>query len=265
MQWHDNTPYDFALVSTYLPFVVLIARGSVYVVAIYWLSSLTLSIQGLAMITVSAVYVDCLCMHEHSFDRACGHVCVCAVAVLLQMQAHAQCTNAQLMFVTSIDLLWSASAGVEVILRSTHAKMPTQQVLKTVLCCVFASMRVSMGCYELGTMDALLRTVLYYVLCAMLLLCSAFLPQHERQMHVTTMLYICTHVLFVHLYAVMASIAVMLAVHVRLVYLHVAKNSGVQHIYDTKPEPPGAQQQSNKDYNDLILKLQAAKRASNMA
>lgn len=270
MRWQENTLYDFALVSTYVPVVMLILRSSIYLLAMHWLASFSLSVQGLTMVTASAVYIDSLLMRENNFDRACGHVCVCALAALTQLQAQEQCSNAQVLFVTCIDLLWSASAGVEVILRTTRAKVQTQQILKTSICCLIACVRVSLSCEALGFVNSLLRSFLYYVLCAMLLLCSAFLPQHERHLNVMSVVYISAHVLFVHLYAVIASMTVILAVHARLVYLHVVENTGDVHKTMENHESfsqsvSSAHAASNQAYTqNLLLKLQEAKRANNV-
>ena len=265
MRCHDNTLYGFSLVSTYLPFVVLIVRGSLCVLVIHWISG-SISMQALTMIIACVVYIDSMLMSEFHFDKACGHLCVCALAVLTQLQQQkVHCSSSQVLFITFIDLLWSAAAGVEVILRTTGAKIHTQYMLKTLMCCCFASMRVCVSCYELGCMFALLRTSLYFVLCALLLLCGPFLPQHERQLH--SIIHVCAHVLFVHLYAVIASVAVMLAVHARLLYLHVAEKNHTHkdNKTDKHEQATTASSAQQTDYSDLVKKLQAAKRAQNVA
>lgn len=271
-RWSEHTVYDFALVSTYLPLVIIVARGSVCVLAIHWLSAFTLSVQGLTMITACVVYMDSIVMRQQHFDRACGHLSMCALAVLTQLQTQVACSNSQLLFITVLDLVWSASAGVEVILRTTRAKMHAQQTLKTLTCCIFACVRVSMSCHEVSCMHALLRTFLYYMLCALLLLCSVFWPLQDRHVQFANIVYVCAHVLFVHLYAVVGSVTVMLAVHARLVYLHMAEKGALEahkndaHKHDTKNEQPAPTRPaaSTKDYSDLIMKLQEAKRANNL-
>jgi hypothetical protein len=141
-----------------------------------------------------------------------------------------------------------------------------------------------MNCSSIGFMQAMCRTWLYNILCALLLLCSAFLPHHDGVLHTSSVVYICAHVLFVHLYAVVASVTLIVCVHARLVYLHVAHNSNthkndnvhsdVLHesshmsttvFANTAFSASAAPIQAHKDYSDLIKTLQAAKRANNIA
>ena len=285
MHWHGNTPYDFSLVSTYFPVLLLVVRSSICVSAIYWITSiLGLPQQALLMFTVCIVYIDSLMMHDNSFDRACGHLCVCALAVLTQQQQQAVCSSSETVLMIVCDLLWSACAGVEVILRTTRVRMHGQQLNKTILCCCFACVRVAINCSSLGFMQAMCRTWLYNILCALLLLCSAFLPHQDGVLHTSSVVYICAHVLFVHLYAVIASVTLIVCVHARLVYLHVAQNGNTHKndnvhrdvLHDSARMPPTvfpnttfsgstAPMQAQKDYSDLIKTLQAAKRASNVA
>ena len=105
-------------------------------------------------------------------------MCVC-VLWLLSRNNNKQCSSSETVLIISCDLLWSVSAGVEVILRTTRVRMHGQQLQKIVLCCFFACTRVALNCNALGFMQAIFRTWLYNVLCALLLLCSTFLPHHD--------------------------------------------------------------------------------------
>jgi hypothetical protein len=283
MRWHDNAPYDFSLVSTYFPVLLLVVRSSFCVTAIYWITSiLDLEQQSLLIFTVCIVYVDSVIMHENQFDRACGHLCMCALAVLTQ-QHETVCGSTETVLIMVCDLLWSACAGVEVILRTTR-RTQGQHLQKTLLCCCFACTRVALNCNALGFMQAMCRTWLYNVLCSLMLLCSPFLPHYDGLLHFNSVIYICAHVLFVHLYAVIASVILIVCVHVRLVYLHVAVQSNTHKhdnvhrdiIHDqnhlqtsvftnTTLSSSATPTSANKDYSDLIKTLQAAKRANNIA
>ena len=280
MRWHDNAPYDFSLVSTYFPVLLIVVRSSLCVAAIHWITTtLGMQQQAVLMLTVCVVYIDSLLMHDNHFDRACGHVCMCSLAVITQQQ-QAVCSSSETVLIIACDLLWSASAGVEVILRTTRVRMQGKQLQKIVLCCFFACTRVALNCNALGFMQAIFRTWLYNVLCALLLLCSTFLPHHDGVLHSSSVVYICAHVLFVHLYAVIASVIVIVCVHARLVYLHVShreivyKNDSV-HKHDslhkqdsvflsTTLSSSAPQIQAHNNYSDLIKTLQAAKRANNI-
>jgi hypothetical protein len=111
MRWHDNAPYEFFLVSTYFPVLLLVVLSSFCVTAIYWITSiLALHQQSLLMLTVCIVYVDSVIMHENYFDHACGHLCMCALAVLTQ-QHQTVCSSTEIVLIIVCDLLWSVCAG----------------------------------------------------------------------------------------------------------------------------------------------------------
>ena len=123
MRWHDNPPYDFSLVSTYFPVIVLIFRSTVFVSLMFSIATnIKLAEQGIFMITVCAVYIDSMFMNEQNFDRACGHLCVCALSLVTQLGTQEQrlCNNSQTLIIVSCDLLWRACASVEEILRTTR-------------------------------------------------------------------------------------------------------------------------------------------------
>ena len=158
MRWHDNPPYDFSLVSTYFPVIILIFRSTLFVSVMFWIAtSIKLTLQGIFIITVCAVYIDSICMHEQNFDRACGHLCVCALSFVTQMvtQEQRSCSNSQTVIIFSCDLLWSVCASVEAILRSTRTHKDSQHMLKIVTCCIFASTRVILNCNSVRRCDVL--------------------------------------------------------------------------------------------------------------
>jgi hypothetical protein len=301
MRWHDNAPYDFSLVSTYFPVLVLVARGTFCVVLMNWITTtLGLELQTVCMVTVCFVYIDSILMHDNNFDRACGHLCMCALAILTQQQGRV-CSSTESVLVIVCDLLWSACAGVEVILRTTGGRMQGKQLNKIVLSCAFACTRVGLSCNALGFVQSIFRTWLYYVLCSLLLLCSTFLPHNDSLLHSSSVVYICAHVFFVHIYAVIASVVVIVCVHGRLVYLHVAHDD-VVNKHTSAYKQNGAHKQDSahskhestqkhesvqkheslqkndhtnttsnvfgknslSDHSELIMMLQAAKRANNV-
>ncbi len=266
--WHDNDPYDFSLVSTYFPVFLLIIRSTVFVSIMFWISTATnLREQGILIITVCAVYIDSIFMHEQHFDRACGHLCVCALCFLTQQQ-QGICSNSQTVLIFAVDLLWSACASVEVILRTKRTQKDSQHLQKIVLSCVFVCVRVVLNCNTLGFMETLLRTFLYNVLCALLLFCSTFLPYSDTMLHTNSVVFLCGHIAFVHLYAVFASILLIVFVHGRLLYSNITKhenseilsirNANNSHSLHAAPVP-------QREHNEMLLILQAAKRAANTA
>jgi hypothetical protein len=275
MRWHDNPPYDFSLVSTYFPVIILIFRSTIFVSVMFWIAtSIKLTLQGIFIITVCAVYIDSICMHEQNFDRACGHLCVCALSFVTQMvtQEQRSCSNSQTVIIFSCDLLWSACASVEAILRSTRTHKDSQHMLKIVTCCIFASTRVILNCNALGLFEALLRTFLYNILCAVVMFCSTLLPYSNGILQCNAVAFLCGHIAFVNLYAVLASFVLILFVHGRLVYNNVYI-ANINMTQSTTPTPQKSPQKldterqnttaaNTQNYNDLYLTLQAAKRAA---
>ena len=168
MRWHENSQYDFSLVSTYFPVLFIVMRSSLCVTFTYWIANLfSLPQHAILMITVCIVYIDSLLMNFSDFDRACGHLCMCALAILTQQQ-QSTCSSSEIVLILVCDLLWSAGAGVEVICRTTR-RANGYQLHKTVACCLFACVRVSFNCDSLSFMQAMCRTWLYNILCSLII------------------------------------------------------------------------------------------------
>lgn len=266
MRWHDNAPYDFSLVSTYFPILFLIIRSTCFVCVIFWISTVTnLRENGIVIITTCVVYLDSIFFHEQHFDRACGHLCVCALSFVTQ-QHQSVCGNSQNLILLGCDLLWSACVSVEVILRTTRTLKDSQHLQKIFVCCIFICMRVILNCDRLGFMEALLRTFLYNLVCAILLFCSTLMPHSDAILHSNAVVFLCAHIAFVHLYAVLASILFIVCVHGRLVYSKIATNTlGTTTLFSQKnAEATSSTTRTapHKEYNDMLLVLQAAKRAA---
>jgi hypothetical protein len=89
-----------------------------------------------------------------------------------------------------------------------------------------------------------------------------------------SVLHLCAPVLFVHLYPLLASVLVIVGMHARLIYSTVsdhALKAPQTHLKASQRTPPKAPQktpqrppQSDAEYPDLVLQLQAAKRAHGM-
>jgi hypothetical protein len=214
---------------TYLPVLIIILRSVVLLGIFYWwVFAINLGQHGVLMLCASLVYMDSLLMHNNAFDRSCGHLCVCALAVLTQhgVALERDCNPTQTFVLMACDLLWSACASAEVFGRTTGLSVPLSHLSKVAVCCIFASVRVIFSCGTMGLLQIMFRSTLYYILCSLLILCVPLLRQHERgtsnisfQGSVQgSVVYLCLHVLFVHLYAVIASVMIMVGIHARLIY-----------------------------------------------
>ena len=145
-------------------------------------------------------------------------------------------------------------------------------MLKIVTCCIFASTRVILNCNALGLFEALLRTLLYNILCAVVMFCSTLLPYSNGILKRNAVAFLCGHIAFVNLYAVLASFVLILFVHGLLVYNNVYI-ANINMKQSTTPTPEKSPQKldterqnttaaNTQNYNELYLTLQAAKRAA---
>jgi len=295
MDGRDAVLHDLALVTTYLPILGLTLRSSLLVSVLFWcLYTVRLPFQAVLMLASSLVYVDGLLLGSR-FDRACGHLCLCALAVLTQ-QHERSCSDARSVALLINDLLWSVFASAEVVSSTAlaHPQLPLHA--KLVLGCVFACAHVLCNCAVVGLFEMLARGVLFYVLCSLIVLCAPFCPVERSADRAErgedkadradsrrgSVLHLCAPVLFVHLYPLLASVIVIVGMHARLIYSTVSdKAKGPQR---TPPKAPlkaplntplnlqnttshtTSQRPSHgdADYPDLVLQLQAAKRAHGM-
>jgi hypothetical protein len=79
-----------------------------------------------------------------------------------------------------INLVWSTLISAEVMgsVSGVRVHMPLQG--KTVIDCAFASAHVLVGCASVGIFEMLVRAVLFYVLCSLVILCAPFAPPPDR-------------------------------------------------------------------------------------
>jgi hypothetical protein len=262
--------HDFALVTTYLPILGLTLRSSLLISVLFWcLYTVRLPFQAVLMLASSLVYVDGLLLGSR-FDRACGHLCLCALAVLTQQHEHS-CSDVRSAVLLINDLLWSVFASAEVVSSTAAARPQAPLHVKLVLGCVFASAHVLCNCAVVGLLEMLARGVLYYVICSLIVLCAPFCPGPERAGRGASVLHLCAPVLFVHLYPLLASVLVIVGMHARLIYSTVSDHALRAPQKASQWTPPKAPQktpqkphQSDAEYPDLVLQLQAAKRAHGM-
>lgn len=262
--------HDFALVTTYLPIVGLTLRSSLLVSVLFWcLYTVRLPFQAVLVLASSLVYIDGLLLRSH-FDRACGHLCLCALAVLTQ-QHERSCSDARSVALLTTDLIWSVFASAEVVGSTTLARAQLPLHVNLVLGCVFACAHVLCNCAVVGLLEMLARGVLYYVLCSLIVLCAPFRPDPSADPRGASVLHLCAPVLFVHLYPLLASVLVIAGMHARLIYSAVSGNALKAPLKPAQKTPPKAPHRtphkappSDAEYPDLVQQLQAAKRAHGM-
>lgn len=139
---------------------------------------------------------------------------------------------------------------------------------KALLACAFASAHVLVGCSSIAFFEMLMRAVLFYVLCAIVILCAPFVPlaHSGSERSACSVLHLCAPVLFVHLYPTIASVLVVVGSHARLIYssIHRRKQESgkAEPASDTRGVSPRVGKSSEySEYSELAVKLAAAKRA----
>ena len=243
--------HDFALVTTYLPIIGLTLRASLLVSAMYWLMyTLHVAFPVVMMLTASIVYIDSLFLRSH-LEEASGHLCLAALAVLTQQHSR-ECSDAGTVALWVCDLIWSACTSAEAIGRVSMLRAPIPSYVKIFTICAFASMHVLLSCTSVSMLEMLVRAVLFYVLCSLMILCAPFAPPPDRNS--CSVLHICAPVLFVHVYPTLASVLLLVGAHARLVYNNVSKRSASESTIPAK----------QAEYSDLTAKLLVAKRAQGL-
>jgi len=261
-RYPDAVLHDFALVTTYLPILALTLRAAVLVSFMYWsMYSIALAFPSVIMLTAAIVFLDSLFMRSHT-DMASGHLCLCALAVLTQ-QSSRQCGEGGMLAMMVIDLVWSTLVSADLVSSISGVRVNVWLYGKALLACAFASAHVLVGCSAITYFEMLMRAVLFYVLCAIVILCSPFMPPNTER-SACYVLHLCAPVLFVHLYPTIASVLMLVGAHARLIYTSIQRRKP-----DTDWTEPAsvarreASPRGNKssEYSELAVKLAAAKRA----
>jgi hypothetical protein len=279
--------YDFLLVTTYVPVISLCVRAIGFIFLINWLAlKLWLPWHVVVVFTASVVYVDAWTMASHSLDRTCGYLCVCALAVLAQPHAAGKsaCTEGASLFLWCENFIWSFLSTFEVISCVSGMRVVVPSIAKVLLGSVLALLHAWGACAHPGVLEMMCRAVVFYVMCAIALMCLKFthVRENERKNYMTMIPHAYTHVLFVHLYAMLASVIFVLSVYVRLVVqsmqgapsadieqaqTHTAKRVDVTHVKRTadKRHESGSSREEREEHSELLRKLVAAKAASGLS
>lgn len=256
--------HDFALVTTYLPILGLTVRAKILVCLIYWcLYTVRVPAAGVTMLCASTIYMDAMLLNSH-LDKACGHLCLVALAVLTQQNAR-ECSDAGVVALLVCDLLWSVCTSAEVCSTLCSWRVHVPVSVKVFAACLFACGHVLLACVPVSMLEMLVRAVLFYILGALVVLCAPFAAHQDRSAHFV--LLVSVPVLFVQAYLAVAGVLLLVGTHMRLIYNSVrcveAKRndqhscSAPQSDAEPRPLQRGSKQ---SEHNDLTALLLAAKR-----
>ena len=276
--------YDFLLVTTYIPIISLCVRAIGFIFIVNWLTvTLWLPWHVVLIFGACVVYIDACIMTAYSIDRTCGYLCICALAVLAQPNANltTSCTGGTQVFVLGQNFIWSFLSTFEIIscVSGVHMKLPF--TAKVVTVSIMALLHAFGVCTRPGVLEMMCRAVVFYVMCAMALMCLKFtrVLEQERKNFVAMIPHCFAHLFFVHLYAVLASVLFVVVVVTRLVVLYrqslcvdedlaltpVGKRHEVAPCKRTgeKRHDSTAARDDRDEHSELVRKYLAAKAAVN--
>lgn len=270
--WHavDGEEYNLYLVTTYAPVLLLVLRSMgllmCWHVALSWL----LHHSAVCAVLAVLVFTDCSLWHGRT-ERACGCLVVCAVALQTHTPPAQACSELHDAMHWVLDLAWAALSllplcaavvDVAVPLRDSHA------LCAAVSCACFAT-HTLLACSAFHVSEWAWRIVAYHVACAV---------AHFGRRAAHTLPHTCVHILFTHLYVVLASLALLTAAHAWLVYVRAPACDGRDgrdgrdgsearsHLPAAGPlrgHAPEHAAAAAPASDDLLLKLRAAKAQHN--
>lgn len=254
---HDSDP-NLYLVTTYAPLFALLLRAVGLLVCWDVMRQLTLEHAVVGAALAVAVYLDASLWHG-TFEQACG----CLVVFALALQTHTppvqECAGMHESAVTTrwaADLLWAALSALQVVAAvfrvNLHAPAHTLKISVSVL---FFLAHTALACASFHTSEWMWRMACYFLACALV-----HFGGRARQFAP----HACIHLLFVHVFVVAASVAILVCAHMWLFY-SVVHSEAVVPPPAKRPRPPPEPDCEAPDpppHDDLLLKLRAAKAAA---
>ena len=192
MGQNEEQQYDLGLVTTYLPCVVLCVRASILVCWIYGVRAYIDS-QVVVTLICGLVYFDAWQFRRNAFDRACGHLCVCAIAAIVQSH---RCTHGSFIVEYSsillwlCDLAWGVLSTFDVLGYILGVRMHIALPVKILVLSALASTHTHLQCSGTQLPDMLSRSVVYVLLCSMLIFCGPMTQNFDRNAHSSNVLHV---------------------------------------------------------------------------
>lgn len=278
MRTHDNMRFDFSLVTTYLPILFLCFRAGVLVIVLYTLLyTFALPVTAVLMIAACIVATDAFHNRLNVYDTTCGHLCLCALAVLTQQHKAIHCYEGAQIAIWIVDFAWCLYASFEVSAVVLDLRIRSSLLLRVFIVQAFAITHVVLSCQHHGhvsILEMLMRVVLFYVLQAVIMLSAPFVPNMERSQDRTqyqmSIPVICMQILFAHLYPVAGNVVLFVILHTRLLYSALRDTNEVSNEIEFERQREQVrcsvkQGQEGRDeaQADLMALLLAAKAANN--
>lgn len=256
------------LVTTYAPLFALLFRACLLLMSWDVMRQLVFDHALLCAVLASVVYLDAMLWHG-TYERGSGCLLVFALALQTHTPPIQACSELHDTMHWASDLLWAALSMLQVAgtVLKINLHLPTH-TFKIGVCAAFFVAHTWLACSVFPTSEWLWRMVCYFFACAIVFFGS-------RARHLAP--HACMHFLFVHPFVLVASFAILLALHGWLFYVavYVAAQAADSRQKTTAPRPakrfaPEENRQAERDceapdapaHDDLLLKLRAAKAAA---
>ena len=217
----EHMKFDLALVTTYLPILSLCSRATVLVCTLYLLrDSLLLPPTTILMVAACLVFLDSWHFQHSVFDHTCGHLFLCALAVLTQQTSASNCMENVHVLRLIIDFVWCLLASFELCSSIWNLRIKLSMLLKVLIVQCMAVAHVMFSCginSHYSILETLLRVVLYYVMTAVVILSGPYLAGADKTHYRVSVPLVCCQLLFVHIFSLLANILVLVVVHTRFV------------------------------------------------
>ena len=127
----ENMKFDFSLVSTYLPIISLCFRASLMVGLTYTCRDiLSLPAPTVLMLTACLLFLDAWLNRNNVFDVTCGHLYICALALMTQPKEVEPCADSVQIVLWLLDFTWCLLSSFEICCTAWDLRLKVHVVIK---------------------------------------------------------------------------------------------------------------------------------------
>ena len=267
----NSLKFDFSLVTTYLPIVSLCARACVLVALLHVaLYTVRMPFSTVLMLASCIVFLDIWWSRQSLFDMTCGHLLLCALAIMTQPQQSMPCSDSVQVALWVVDFVWCLASSFEVCSTAWDMQLRVPVICKLLFVQVLMLAHVCLMCgsnARVSMPEMLVRVLLYYVFASILVLSAPFMPGMDRSHCSICIPVTSVHFLFVHAYPLAGSMLVFVLVYTRFLYC-AFRSSDTQSVEEgnlqkglKEPKARGPLASDTKQEEQLLAMLLAAKAA----
>ena len=253
--------FDFSLVTTYLPILSLCFRASLMVALIYTSKDiLSLPAPTLIMLTACLLFLDAWLNRNNVFDVTCGHLYICALALMIQPTEIEPCPDGVQIALWLVDFAWCLVSSFEVCCCAWDIRLSIHIIIKVLLVQVLGIAHVLLSCgsgAQVIALEMLLRVLVYYMLASIVILSGPFMKGLNWKHFKIWVPMVCMHFLFAHVYPLIANVFVFTIIHIKVLYVAFKLQDGRESKDDIE-EGSSSGNSSNKSTSSTALSKQSA-------